>query len=259
MSPTDRRGDPAKTMDLLWGTEPTTTRPGPAPSLRAHDIVTAAIGIADAGGLSALSMRSVAGAVGVTAMALYAYVPSKDELIELMVDRVVAEQPLPSSDQGWRAALERCAREALALYGRHPWLLGVATSRTVFGPGVIAQFDAQLGATSDLDLDAADRVQAIAVIGSFTRGAAHAILEAEQAAVRAGQTDDDWWATRSPLLAERLRHASFPHIDRAAAEGGFDQADEALPYTQARALADFEFGLERLLDGISLLEQRTRP
>lgn len=245
------RADPATTMELLWtsGTE----RSGRTTRLQVDDIVVAAIDLADTGGLDAVSMRAVARALEVTAMALYTYVPSKSALVELMVDRVVGEQSLPQLGDDWRSSLDAHARESVALYRRHPWLLDAATSRTVFGPNVITQFDAALGALAGTRLSGTDRVRTISAVATYTRGAATAIVEAERAAVRTGQSDDEWWAARSPLLDERLQRVSFPHIEEAASHGAFEPSDESAPYTQARAINDFEFGLEALLDGIASL------
>src|SRR5690606_22806525 len=101
-------------------------RRGAASELTRERIVRTAIDIADAEGLSALSMRRVAGEPGVATMSLYRYVPGKDELITLMADEVFGEPELPEvPPPGWRAQLEVAARAQWALYRRHPWLASV--------------------------------------------------------------------------------------------------------------------------------------
>src|SRR5687768_429272 len=101
-------------MELLWGL---TQRPrrGPKPKLTVERIVEVAIARADAEGVSALSMRRVADQLSVTAMSLYTYVPSKAELIDLMLDTVYGEPARPERvEGGWRARLELIARETWA-------------------------------------------------------------------------------------------------------------------------------------------------
>src|ERR671915_993295 len=103
------RGDPARSMALLWGIQKPPTR-GPKPGLQVERIVEAAIRVADAEGLAALSMRRVAGELGVGTMSLYTYVPGKAELLDVMLDTVLAEQARPDEAAGgWRAGLERRA------------------------------------------------------------------------------------------------------------------------------------------------------
>src|SRR5882757_5683358 len=94
-------GDVTRSMELLWGTQERPSR-GPKPSLTLDRIVEAAIELADAEGVTALSMRHVATKLKVGTMSLYRYVPSKAELLDVMVERVVGEdldQPVPAD--GW--------------------------------------------------------------------------------------------------------------------------------------------------------------
>src|SRR5689334_7917098 len=84
-------GDPQRTIELLWGVE--RPRRGPKPRFTVAQIARAAIDLADRDGLPGLSLRRVADELGITAMSLYGYVPSKAELLDLMVDQVRAELP----------------------------------------------------------------------------------------------------------------------------------------------------------------------
>src|SRR5262245_64029270 len=128
------KGNPQQSIDLLWGTARPPSR-GPKPGLTTQQIVAAAIAVADAEGLAALSMRRVAEHLGVGAMSLYTYVPGKAELIDLMVDAVYGELPGSADvDGGWRERLEGVARANWALYRRHPWMLQVASVRPALGP-----------------------------------------------------------------------------------------------------------------------------
>ena len=103
-------GDPARTMALLWGTQKRPSR-GPKPGLSGGVVVGAAIGVADAEGLPALSMRRVAERLGISTMSLYTYVPGKGELIDVMLDSVMGETAEPGDMAGgWRERLDLVAK-----------------------------------------------------------------------------------------------------------------------------------------------------
>lgn len=121
----------------LWrhrGTTPPTPRRGPRQQLDLDEIVRTAITIADAEGLAAVSTRAVATRLGVSAMALYAYVGSKEDLLSLMQDQA-SELP-PWTDPGPDLAGDLLAW-AEALYGvhlAHPWLAERLWSQATQGP-----------------------------------------------------------------------------------------------------------------------------
>jgi len=152
----ERKGkvDPARSMAILWRTrEPTSRSAGPG--LSVDRIVRAAIEIADAEGIDALTMRRVGEALGVGTMSVYTYVPGKAELLDVMVDTLYGDMERQTdAPGGWRDRLERIARDNLALYRNHPWLLHAETSRPVLGPNVLAKYDYELGAVANLGLDA---------------------------------------------------------------------------------------------------------
>jgi hypothetical protein len=186
-------------------------------------------------------------------------VPGKAELLELMVDRIAGTQPLPAAGAGWRAGLHDLAGSDLAAYRSHPWLLQVATSRTVFGPHVITRYDAALALLDGHGLAAIDVTGCVAAVESYTRGAASAVVEAEQAPLQTGTSDDEWWERRAPLLGERMA-GDFPRLAALERAGAFAVSDSTLPYTLQRALDRFGFGLELVLDSIEsrIAAARTR-
>jgi AcrR family transcriptional regulator len=235
-------------MALLWDGMPAPRR-GPRQRLDLQRIVDTAIAEADRAGPGALSMRALARTLGIGPASLYTYVPGKAELLELMVDRVVSTQPLPTADAGWRAGLHDLAMADLTAFRAHPWLLQVATSRTVFGPHVLARYDATLALLDGRGMAASDVAHCVAAIESYTRGAASAVVEAEQAPIHTGTSDDEWWQRRAPLLDERMR-GRFPRLRALDAAGAFAVSDTALSYTQQRALDRFAFGLDLVLDSI---------
>src|SRR4051794_380744 len=99
------QGDARFSMDVMWGNRVANLRPGPKQGLTVDVIVEAAIGVADADGMTGLSMRAVGERLGRTAMSLYTYVPTKGDLVDLMYDRVLGELPTHYEQQsGWRGS-----------------------------------------------------------------------------------------------------------------------------------------------------------
>jgi AcrR family transcriptional regulator len=248
------RGDPKRSMELLWGTGEAPTR-GPKPGLSVGAIAVAGIALADAEGIGALSMRRVAERLGKSAMSLYTYVPSKAELLDVMLDTVLGEVRTDvASDAGWRPAVEAHARALWALYERHPWVLQLVGSRPTLGPNELGLYEAQLRLVDGLGLSATDMANTVSLIVGYVAGAAKSVADAKAAEQLTGVSDDDWWSARSPLLDDVYDPAKYPVSTRLSSEQAFDQIDRApddtTPYLVRSALDAFEFGLQRMLDGI---------
>jgi AcrR family transcriptional regulator len=239
-------GDPRRTIELLWGVTPgQRPRRGPKPRLTPDEVIAAAIAIADRDGLAGLSMRRVADELGLTAMSLYGYVPSKAELLDVMLDHVYGEFPTSTTLTGdWRADLERIAREYWALHLRHPWLLQVATSRPLPGPNLTAKYDYELRAVDGLGLTDVEMDLLVSLIEDYVHGAVRGALEAAQAPSRTGMSDQQWWDGYGPLLAEVLDPGQYPTAVRVGSAAG---AEYGAAHDPSRS---FEFGLKRVLDGI---------
>jgi AcrR family transcriptional regulator len=97
-------------------------------------VLRAAIGLADTGGIEALSMRRLAKELGVEAMSLYNHVANKDEILDGIVDSVVGEIDLPSDGVEWKTAIRRSAISTRDVYVRHPWASSLSMSRQSGGP-----------------------------------------------------------------------------------------------------------------------------
>jgi AcrR family transcriptional regulator len=243
-------GDPARSLPLLWRDTKLPTR-GPRPGLSVDKVVAAAVELADAEGLTALSMRRVADRLGVGTMSLYTYVPAKAELLDLMLDTVLAEEARPDGAAGgWRAGLELRAREDWALFHRHPWILQITPSRSLLGPNETDLFEATLRAVDGIGLSGTEMVLVVNLVADYTRGAADTAVGAAQAERRTGISDEEWWKAREPLFDKYYDPDRFPTVTRVAAAGAFDQPSREGEYTVAWARESFEFGLRRLLDGI---------
>jgi AcrR family transcriptional regulator len=239
--------DPHRSMALLWRTEQPPRR-GPKPRLSVDEIVRAAIQLADADGLAALSMRRVGEALGVRAMSLYTYVPGKAELLDVMIDTVHGEVARTAGvPGGWRARLALCAREVWALYQRHPWLLQIITTRPVLGPNIIAQYEDLLQAVDGLGLTELEMDGVATLLADYVHGAARGAVDAAEAEQRTGLTDEAWWMAYEPLLKDVFQSRQFPLAMRVGHIAG-----ETHQSTYHAEYA-FTFGLERVLDGIAAM------
>ncbi|SEB32206.1 DNA-binding transcriptional regulator, AcrR family [Amycolatopsis tolypomycina] len=249
------QGDARRSMELLWGPRVVAPRtgPGPKPGLSVEAIVAAAIEIADADGMPALSMRSVGERLGRTAMALYTYVPGKTELVDLMYDRTLGELPssFPASD-GWRSAALSLAAALWDLHLRHPWLLQVSPARPVLGPGEFHVQETLLSVLASTGLPLSRVRWVVAALFNVVRGSVQAAAESRQAARETGQSEEDWWSARSALLGELAPDLTqrFPTVARLGEEGEYEASGSDEPYLEREARLSFEAGLELLLDGV---------
>jgi AcrR family transcriptional regulator len=243
-------------MALLWravgADEP---KPGPKPGLSVGAIIDAAIVVADAQGMAALSMRAVGERLGCTAMALYTYVPSKSELVDLMYDAVLAEARQDYDlGAGWRPALTAWAQDLLAFYVRHPWVLQVSQARPVLGPNEYQVLDAVLGVLFETGLPPRTVRWITGALFQLVRGSAQTIAEAREAAAATGTTDEEWWYSRSALLTEVAPDfgSRFPMVTKLAEAGGYAMSDETKPYLEQESIEMFTTGLAVLLDGVEV-------
>lgn len=248
-------GEPSLTLALLWG-EPTATarRKGPARSVTVAHIVDAALELADEQGLAAVTMRSVADRVGISAMSVYTYVPGKPELLDLMVDALYGRMHRRAwSAEPWRERLATVAEANRMLLSQHPWMTEVAAlSRPPLGPGLMAKYEHELAAfdgtgLSDLDTDAA-----LNLLLGFVQGHCRAAHDARRATTDSAMSDADWWAANQPILERVLDPAAYPRAVRIGAAAGEAQ-DSA--WSDDRA---WSFGLARVLDGLEAFIDRGR-
>jgi AcrR family transcriptional regulator len=242
-------GNVARSLELMWqGDGP--ARPGPRPGLTLRQIVDAAVALADRDGLAALSMRRVAGELGVGTMSLYRYVPGKGELLDLMLDRVngVPEDLPDPRSRSWRQVLEDMAWGIWDIYQDHPWLLHVNQSRPVLGPNSLAGLNYVLTGLADLDLDGREGIAFILAVESHVVGTARAFLLRQQAAEESGVSDEEFWAAQGPVLTRALATGAYPEVAGLPEDAFSIGGREAL-----------EFGLRALLDGLeSFLAAKAR-
>ena len=245
--------DPKRSIDRLWGdAEP--GRRGPKPRYSVDEVVSAAVAVADAEGLAAISVRRIAVELGVSAMSIYTYVPSKAELVELMFDRVLGEADAElAAGQGWREALTAVACERWRMTERHPWMLDLAMHRPPLGPNVLRRHESALRMLDGTGLDDLTKDMVIDVLHNFLLGALKLARDAREAERVSGLTDEQWFAMAEPAIAARLDPAQFPHVPRLGE--AWRTADKAV---YADPLWRFRFGLDVVLDGIGTLIQARR-
>jgi AcrR family transcriptional regulator len=238
-------GDIHRSLALMWDLDQKPTR-GPKPTLTLDRIVTAAIQIADAEGLEALSMRRVAEALGVGTMSLYRYVPGKAELLDLMLDRISAPDPsVASLGDDWRTAMETLGRGMWQLYLRHPWLPFVDQSRPLLGPNSLDGFEFALHGLDDSGLTSQQKVNAIGIIEAFVSSAARTHNNAVTAEQRTGLTTEEFWEAQGPVIDKAMSTGRYPLI-ATLDEDAFAATGKEF----------FEFGLRCLLDGLEALVER---
>lgn len=240
-------GDVVRTLELLWETGRRPSR-GPKPALTLDQIVEAAVRVADTEGLESLSMRRVAAELGTGTMSLYRYVPGKAELLDLMLDRVQrpSDDPADLGDGTWRSALEALGRATLALYRRHPWLLQVNQSRPILGPSALDGMEKVLSRIKPMGLTDPELVSAIILVDGYVVGAARTQLYQQEAERRTGLTDAEFWQAQAPILEKIMASGRYPLLS---------SLDEN---TWASDFDHFEFGLQRILDGLEVFVARRR-
>ncbi|MEK2491897.1 TetR/AcrR family transcriptional regulator C-terminal domain-containing protein [Kitasatospora purpeofusca] len=217
----------------------------PEGELSRERLIATALGIADAEGLAALSMRAVAARLGVAPMSAYRYVTSKDELVLLAADAAFGEAGYPDDPPtGWRPRLELGARTLWSLFRRHPWLaeLGPVT-RPLLLPNLLTHAEWALAALDGHGLPAATALDIHVLFYSYIEGLAANLEREARAQAATGLTGDQWTDTRFAAFDTRAAAARFPVFTRLTAEldEGYDLDLDTL----------FESGLGTLLDGLA--------
>lgn len=182
---------------------------GPTPRLTRPRVAAAAIEIADADGLAAVTMRSVASVLGTAPASLYRVIESRDELLELMTDTVVGEftystKLIGSGPEG----LLSLARQARSLYRRHPWMLNVRAPGPVLGHNALEYLEHALSALRDLPISSQQKLEAIGILSGLVKLLATNESEHQQA----GRLPAEWQAATAMRLAEQATDGQHPNL-----------------------------------------------
>ena len=233
--PPDRRQ-----RQTVWERIEGSTR-GPRPALTHDQIAKAAVEIADAEGLSAVSMRRLADRLGVATMSLYRYVSGKNDIYELMIDVAYGETTVP--DGGWRVVATASARQMRALILRHPWLAQVySLAPAALTPTTTAGIEQALTSIDGLGLDVDSMMAVFGTVNAFARGAVFAEVAQREGLQRQGWTsDEDARMAFIPWVRWLVGTGRYPMLTRYIIDGSNEDDAEW----------QFEFGLECVLDGIA--------
>ncbi|MFI6909068.1 TetR/AcrR family transcriptional regulator [Nonomuraea sp. NPDC050394] len=241
----ERPGDPIKLIGLLWKPTEAVSRSGLTP----RRVTGAAIAVADAEGLDALTIRRVAGDLGVSPMALYPHVAGRAELIELMLDAVAAEVyatgPPPAAAATWRARIERVAQANWDHHMTHPWTVDVAPGRPVPGPGVSGKYEAELAALDGLGLGDIEMDQTLTAVLGLVSSSARGVISMRRVWQESSLTDVQWWESVAPALATAMGGVSYPIAQRVSTTVGETTGMSTDPE------GAFRLGLAMLMDGLA--------
>ena len=234
----------ANEYEVVW-TRPERAGKGPAPSHSRAEITAAAIALADAEGIDAVSMRKVAAKLGAGTGTLYRYVARKDDLIDLMIDAVEGEDGGPEPLTGdWRQDLRAFARRARSIMHSHPWVALLAAGRPTLGPNGLHLAEHTLSAIERLGLTIDEMLVSVETLQAFVRGYTLGELAEQEAIRRSGLERDQWMAAHAPYLKKIIDDGLHPLVTRVVLDAEGPHADD-------QEERGFELGLDRILDGLS--------
>ncbi len=240
-----------RVLRLLWGHDEPGRR-GPKPGRTIADIGAAAVNIADARGLAAVSMNAVASELGLTTMALYRYLDSKSELYVAMVDAAYGAPPQRRATGSWRSQLQGWAIANRAALNEHPWIVQIPLNEPPLAPNQLRWMERGLRAFATTELTEQQKLSSLLLVEVYVRGQ---VLLSSQLGDALDPTTldkreaDQRWAGR---LAQLIDQDGFPCVSAALLSGALEDdnnfADE-----------EFEFGLQTVLDGIEVRVRRSAP
>lgn len=207
------------------------------PPLTRQRALTAAIALADAEGIDALTMRKLAQALDVEAMSLYHHVANKNDILDGMVDLVFAEIELPATgpDTDWTTAMLRRARSVRATLLRHPWAIGIMESRSTPGPATLRHHDAVIGCCRRAGFSVEMSAHAFSLLDSYIYG-----FVLQEVNLPFNGTDDLEEVLEAMMPEDFAQQ--YPHMAELTSEfilkEGYSYSDE------------FEFGLGLVLAGL---------
>ncbi len=214
-----------------------TGRSGSRDTLNRERVVRAAMGLADESGIESVTMRELGRRLGVEAASLYNHVAGKDDLLDGMVDLVVAEIDLPSGDVGWQEAVRRRAVSAREVFANHRWAAGLIDSQGRNGPSSLSYADRVLGVLLGAGLSPRLAASAFLALDSYIYG-----FERQRANISPAHDEETTEVAQEVLAA--IPQGAYPSLARVAAEYA------ARPYDDAAA---FDFGLDLIIEGLQRL------
>lgn len=231
----EETGLPAS-IETAWGLRERPAK-GPKPGLSLDRIVAAAVKVAAAEGLAAVSMGRVAGELGAAPMSLYRYVASKDELLALMIDAAVGPPPALQPGEDWRAGLSRWSWSYYEALVGHPWVVHVPISGPPVTPNGVAWMEAGLASLTETGLDEGEKLSVMLLLSGYVRNEITLKADVGVPAAASGE-----WSRTITRLTDAER---FPALHRALTSGVLAEDENTEE--------DFRWRLERVLDGVDVL------
>lgn len=224
---------------------------GPRPAYSRAQITEAAVRIADAEGLDAASMRRIAADLGTGAMSLYRYVPSRDDLLDLMADHVLLEADLPERPSGdWRADLRLIAESTREMWLRHPWLADLHRPTATLGPNRLRLLEFAFGAL-DVGIPIDEMVTLLDMLTGYVERVVRGEIEWRREMREHGMTPERWMMQSAPYVRTLMETGRYPMFERIV-------KDARIPHMTSEE--QFRYGLERVLDCIAgALPDAPRP
>jgi AcrR family transcriptional regulator len=228
-------------VTVVWERPEPPSRPALSPLSRER-IVRAAISLADADGLDAVSLRKVAAALDAGPMRLYGYLSTKEELLQLMTDAVYGEIPAPEPGQDWRGALRSLAHHTRSAAHRHEWFADLLGGRPALGPHALARTNALLAALDGVPgfEDINTVMHAGRAVSAYLIGAIKTEIAERRAERATGMDKARWQADSGPYVVRMLATGRFPALAKMIRDADHPTADTA-----------FDTGLDYVLDGIA--------
>lgn len=204
-------------------------------------VLRAAMALANADGIEALSMRRLGRALGVEAMSLYNHVTNKDEILAGLIDVIVGDIEIPEGTGDWKKAMRRRAVSMRRTFTLHPWALGLLESRQSVGPAAMRYFDSVLGVLRRAGFPAAMALRAFSVLDSYAYG--FIIQEKNLPSGSTAKAREEVESFFRQLPAGEYRYLAEIVVD-VALKSGFDYEKE------------FEFGLNLLLEALESIREK---
>jgi AcrR family transcriptional regulator len=211
--------------------------------LNRERILAAGLDLADENGIESLTMRKLGEALGFEAMSLYNHLANKDDLLDGMIDLVLAETEPPSPAEDWDAAIRASAISVYQALRRHPWACNLLMSPGRVRPTRLRYMDLLLGRLRDAGFSADTTYHAYHVLDAHIFGFS---------LWQSSHTYDAAQVTDMVAAFERMIPADvYPHLH--------EHAEQHMTEGPHREVSAFEFGLDLILDGLDKIHNRAAP
>ncbi|GIO13677.1 TetR family transcriptional regulator [Cohnella xylanilytica] len=233
---------------LSWGKIKQSKR-GPKGELSIPQIVEAAMAIADKDGLGAVSMSRVAQSLGFTTMSLYRYVNSKEDLLILMQD-AACDIPIPPErpDSEWREEMRDFVHASVKVMRDRPWFADIPIMSVPLTPNNLRIVDWGLRTMRNLPLGEYEKMSFVLLLSGYARHFGILMRDMDRA-VQAGASPESFSGQGyTEALKQLVGPDRYPYLSPIVHSGAYTEENrDDNPIGD-----DFEFGLDRLLDGIEL-------